>query len=236
MTVAGNITFRRRDARMNSRIVGGVGLVVLSCVIGLIVRGGGLAGFDAGALRALSVAGGPRWLQGATQFASTFGDVGVRGIGIALVFAALLWRQRWRSGALYLATVTVSILGHMQAKVAWARPRPLLVPWLDDPHDLSFPSGHAAGSMVVLLLAAMLFDRWRLAPLAVALSLAIGLTRPMLGVHWPTDVVGGWLWGAGFALIGAGVAQSMGLLDARYRDRISAAPSAMHRRGGRLRR
>ncbi len=225
MTAAGNITFPRRDARMNSRIVGGSGLVMLSCAIGLIVQRGGLAAFDADVLRALSVAGAPLWLQGATQFVSTFGDVGVRGIGIALVFAALLWRQRWRSGALYLVTVTISILGHMQAKVAWARPRPLLVRWLDNPHDMSFPSGHAAGSMVVLLLAALLFDRRWLVPLAVALSMAIGLTRPMLGVHWPTDVIGGWVWGAGLALIGAGAAQSMGLLDARYQNRLSAGPS-----------
>jgi undecaprenyl-diphosphatase len=202
---------------MNRRIVGGIALIALSCGLGLIVQHGDLATVDADVLQTLSVAGGPHWLRQATRFVSTFGDVGVRGIGVALVLAALLWRQRWRSGAVYLVTVTVSILGHTTAKLAWARERPHLVPWLDDPHDLSFPSGHAAGSMVVLLLAAMLFDRWRLAPQAILLSLIIGLTRPMLGVHWPTDVVAGWLWGAGFALIGAGVARSMGLLDARYR-------------------
>ncbi len=210
---------------MNRRVVGGGVLVTLSFGLGLLVQHGALATFDAKMLRALSVSGGPHWLSEATRLVSTFGDVGVRGIGIALVFAALLWRQRWRSGAIYLATVTVSILGHTTAKLAWARERPHLVQWLDDPHDLSFPSGHAAGSMVVLLLAAMLFDRWRLAPLAIMLSLMIGFTRPMLGVHWPTDVIAGWLWGAGFALIGAGVAQSMGLFDARYQNKISAAPS-----------
>jgi undecaprenyl-diphosphatase len=209
---------------MNRRIVGGIALIALSSSLGLIVQRGALATLDAEMLRALSVAGGPHWLSEATRFVSTFGDVGVRGIGIALVFAALLWLQRWRSGVIYLVTVTVSILGHTTAKLAWARERPHLVPWLDDPQDLSFPSGHAAGSMVVLLLAAMLFDRWRLAPLAIVLSLIIGFTRPMLGVHWPTDVAAGWLWGAGFALIGAGVAQSMGLLDARYQNKISAAP------------
>ncbi|MEP6784898.1 MAG: phosphatase PAP2 family protein [Sphingomonadales bacterium] len=213
---------------MNPRIVGGIALITLSCGLGVIVHNGGLVPVDVGLLHAMSVAeNGPQWLSDAARFVSTFGDVGVRGIGIAIVFAALLWRQRWRSGAIYLVTVLTSIFGHTLAKVLWARPRPHLVPWLDDPHDMSFPSGHAAGSMVVLLLAAMLFDRLRLVPLAIALSLMIGLTRPMLGVHWPTDVVAGWLWGAGFALIGAGVAQSMGLLDARYRNRkdFSAGPS-----------
>lgn len=202
---------------MNSKIAGGIALVALSCGVGALVHFGGLAAADAQLLRAMSVAGrGPQWLGDAARFVSTFGDVGVRGIGIALILAALLWRHRWRSGAIFLVTAITSIMGHTLAKILWARERPHLVPWLDDPHDMSFPSGHAAGTMVVLLLAALLFDRYRLAPLAVALSLAIGLTRPMLGVHWPTDVVGGWLWGAGFALIGAGVAQSMGLLDDRY--------------------
>ena len=208
---------------MNRRIVGGIALIAVSVGMGFMVRQGVFMTLDADLIRALSVAGrGPPWLGDATKFVTTFGDVGVRGIGIALVFAALLWRQRWRSGAIYLVTVTVSILGHTAAKLIWARERPRLVPWLDNPHDLSFPSGHAAGSMVVLLLAAMLFDRWRLAPLAILLSLMIGVTRPMLGVHWPTDVVAGWLWGAGFALIGAGVAQSMGRLDARYQARHSS--------------
>lgn len=198
---------------MNARLIAGPALIALSCALGAIVTTGVLAAPDAAVLRAMSVASGsPQWLGDAARFVSTFGDVGVRGIGIALVLAALLLRHRWRSGAIYLVTTITSILGHTVAKMLWARDRPHLVPWLDDPHDMSFPSGHAAGTMVVLLLAALLFDRYRLWSVAIALSLAIGLTRPMLGVHWPSDVIGGWLWGAGFALIGAGVAQSMGLL------------------------
>lgn len=209
---------------MNLRIVSGAVLIALSCALGLVVQHGGFAAADASLLRTLSVANAPTWLREGTQFVSTFGDTGVRGIGIAIILAILLWMQRWRSGAVFLVTVTTSILGHTAAKLFWGRERPHLVPWFDNPHDMSFPSGHSAGSMVVLLLAAMLFDRYRLAPLAVVLSVIIGFTRPMLGVHWPTDVVGGWLWGAGFALIGAGVAQSMGLLDARY-QRTTSAPS-----------
>lgn len=207
---------------MNARLIAGPVLIALSCALGLIVTTGALAAPDAAILRAMSVAtGSPQWVGDVTRFVSTFGDVGVRGIGIALVLAALLLRHRWRSGVIYLVTTITSILGHTAAKVLWGRERPHLVPWLDDPHDMSFPSGHAAGTMVVLLLAALLFDRYRLWSVAITLSLAIGLTRPMLGVHWPTDVVGGWLWGAGFALIGAGVAQSMGLLS---RDFTGSSP------------
>lgn len=197
----------------NRHIRAGLALVLLSIALGRIVQAGVLTPFDTRLLSAMALAGrAPAWVGDVTHFVSTFGDAGARGIGAALVLAALLWRQRWRSGAIYLATVAVSISGHVAAKALWARPRPHIVPWLDDPQGLSYPSGHAAGAMVVLLLAALLFDRWRLTPHAVGLALVIGMTRPMLGVHWPSDVVGGWLWGAGFALIGAGVARALGLL------------------------
>ena len=198
-----------------NRIAAGAGLIAASVGLGLIVQTGVFAGADAAVLRALAIGGGrgPDWLVTATRLLSTFGDLGARGLAVVGVLAALLTRARWRSGVIYLVTVTVSITGHTLAKLAFARTRPHLVPWLDDPHDLSFPSGHAAGTMVVLLLAALLFDRYRAWVAAIALSVAIGFTRPMLGVHWPTDVVGGWLWGAGFAMLGAGVARAMGLLD-----------------------
>ena len=203
-----------------NRFATGAGLIAGSVALGLIVQTGVLAGVDSAVLRALAIGGGrgPDWLVAATRLLSTFGDLGARGLATVGVLAALLTRARWRSGLIYLLTVMVSITGHTFAKLAFDRARPHLVPWLDDPHDLSFPSGHAAGTMVVLLLAALLFDRYRAWVAAIALSVAIGFTRPMLGVHWPTDVVGGWLWGAGFAMLGAGVARAMGLLDVGGRN------------------
>jgi undecaprenyl-diphosphatase len=72
---------------------------------------------------------------------------------------------------------------------------------LAEVHYQSFPSGHAANSMIVYLgLALLAFDKTEHRRPAVAgallLSFLIGLSRPMLGVHWPSDVIAGWAFGA----------------------------------------
>ena len=64
----------------------------------------------------------------------------------------------------------------------------------------SFPSGHAANPTIAYVaLALLLFDdpkRRRVAVItAMVLALLIGISRPMLGVHWPSDVVAGWAFG-----------------------------------------
>mgnify|MGYP003863456065 CR=1 FL=1 len=96
-----------------------------------------------------------------------------------------------------VAGATSSIL-----KQLYARDRPDIVPHLDTFGNLSFPSGHATNAMAILLLAALLVparNRSMWLCLALAGAVAVGLSRNLLGVHWPSDVVAGWLWGAGFA-------------------------------------
>jgi undecaprenyl-diphosphatase len=65
--------------------------------------------------------------------------------------------------------------------------------------SMSFPSAHSANSMLVYPLCALLLapERWRRLAVggAVLLSLCIGTSRVLLGVHWPSDVVGGWAFG-----------------------------------------
>jgi undecaprenyl-diphosphatase len=73
-------------------------------------------------------------------------------------------------------------------------------------HYQSFPSGHSANAMIVYVgLALLAFDdaRWRRWAVGAALALAfgVGISRPMLGVHWPSDVVGGWAFGAFWLLL-----------------------------------
>jgi len=99
-------------------------------------------------------------------------------------------------------------------KIWIARPRPDLQPHLVVVKTLSFPSGHAANSMIFgLTLSVALISTARRRRIAVALSilfsLLVGTSRIMLGVHWPSDVVGGWAFGMLWVLISLPRAQRL---------------------------
>jgi undecaprenyl-diphosphatase len=97
--------------------------------------------------------------------------------------------------------------GLAEAQKYWvARPRPDLEPHLAIVKTSSFPSGHAANSMILCLTLALALasdTRRRYLALCAALliSFLIGLSRVMLGVHWPSDVIGGWAFGMLWVLL-----------------------------------
>src|SRR5205823_6990239 len=87
-----------------------------------------------------------------------------------------------------------------------ARARPDLEPHLVIVETHSFPSGHATSSMVFYVALALLLagrSRWghEAVAAAISLSLLIGISRVMLGVHWPSDVIGGWVFGLLWVLL-----------------------------------
>ena len=88
-----------------------------------------------------------------------------------------------------------------------ARARPDLEPHLVVVKTSSFPSGHATSSMIFYLTLALVLDRRhalasrRGVAAAILLSLLIGISRVMLGVHWPSDVIGGWAFGLLWVLL-----------------------------------
>ncbi|MFN3387730.1 MAG: phosphatase PAP2 family protein [Allosphingosinicella sp.] len=115
------------------------------------------------------------------------------------------WRRRQRDALLILAIgFGARLLVELQ-KLGFDRMRP-------DPaghgiavHSMAFPSGHAANAMAVWLGIALLAAPPRLRTPAVlaalALTAVVGLSRLVLGVHWPSDVVGGWAFGAAWTLL-----------------------------------
>jgi len=133
---------------------------------------------------------------GITQLGNWWTVVGVTLAGAMFLF----WRgKRWDALTLLIATFTGRGLVILQ-KDYFARLRPEENLRLVEVSYQSFPSGHAANSTIAYVgLALLLFvdpERRRVAVIAaMILALMIGISRPMLGVHWPSDVVGGWAFG-----------------------------------------
>lgn len=128
----------------------------------------------------------------------------------------LVWRyaDRWTAAWLVL-TVAVATAVQQGLKAAVDRARPVWPDPVDSAHYAAFPSGHAMTATVVCGLLLWLLHRhgvgrvlWRTALVAVVVSVTgVGLTRVWLGVHWPTDVLGGWLFGALVVAAAVGIHQ-----------------------------
>ena len=127
----------------------------------------------------------------------------------ALVVGYLLATGRRATAALVGLTALGEALLNEVLKAIFERPRPDLVAHGVEVTTTSFPSGHAmAAAALYLTLGALLVRTQKqravkaaIMSAAVLMALAIGISRVYLGVHWPSDVIAGWLAGAGWALV-----------------------------------
>lgn len=124
--------------------------------------------------------------------------------------AGFLLLKKRRVDLLFFLVSTVGAgLLNLAAKRVFGRARPDLWLSIDPRSDFSFPSGHAMGTMALFAAVLVLLwpTRWRVPFLAMGaiVVFAVGLSRVYLGVHFPSDVLGGWLaslaWVVGLALI-----------------------------------
>lgn len=156
----------------------------------------------------LSAPIGPAWLAHAVDDITALGGVTVLTLVTLLVTAYLLFDRRSRTAFFVLLSVLTGWLASTSLKFLVARPRPEVVPHLVDVTDFSFPSGHAMVSAVTYLTLGALLARIQIYRSArvfvmgagVFLTLVVGMSRVFLGVHYPTDVLGGWCAGALWAL------------------------------------
>lgn len=126
-------------------------------------------------------------------------------VTFTLLGAALLaWRGRLFGAAALVAIVLGGRLMVEVLKQLIARPRPEADLHAVAIQSLSFPSGHAANSMITFVAIALFCTpyphRKGALTLAILASVAVGATRPLLGVHWPSDVLAGWIFGAAWTV------------------------------------
>lgn len=184
----------------------GIGLLAAAVALALFVwlgyqiRSGEPTGFDLtvrNGLRSMETAKLTALMWGASVYAAPS-----RLIPLGLAAAAVFLVRGWRRGAL-LAVVTLAGGGLLDLgfKVLFARARPeAFFDYYPAPTSFSFPSGHALTATcffggIAVLVSHRLESRvtqtlvWLV---AIALILLVGISRIYLGVHYPTDVLGGW--------------------------------------------
>ena len=188
-------------------------LLVFGLVAQIVIEGKSSA-FDRSIILAfrdpgnLSAPIGPAWLQEAARDLTSLGSIVVLVIITATVAGYLFLARRQVAAWLMLFAVFGGIALSDLLKFAFARPRPDFVAPAARVFTTSFPSGHATLSAITYLTIAALLARSQSSSkigryfiiVAALLTILIGISRIYLGVHYPTDVVGGWCIGAAWAL------------------------------------
>ncbi|RXZ65813.1 phosphatase PAP2 family protein [Pelagerythrobacter rhizovicinus] len=185
-------------------------------VIVWLVANGGTEAFDrVGLLSGRSgtelALGGPALVREIVRDITALGGVFLRNLFAIGAVVALLFLRLKREAVLFAMTVITGWLVNAALKFAVGRERPQIVPHLMDASGQSFPSGHSFNAALVYIAMALAFAalsrrqsvRYTVIGAAMLISAMVAWSRVMLGVHFPSDVIAGWLGGAGWAFMAA---------------------------------
>jgi undecaprenyl-diphosphatase len=179
--------------------------------IWLLMMATGTGAVDRAVLETVYAGDRPAWRSAAT-FVTLFGEWQFLFPLTLIVGAVLLLVARVHRQALVFLSICLigRLLVHLQ-KIGIGRLRPEDREPLVPVQSLSFPCGHSTNSMIVFLALALVVAqaRHRRIAIVVALlaSMIVGISRPMLGVHWPSDVIGGGSFGAAWVLTMVGLTE-----------------------------
>lgn len=183
--------------------------------LGEAVRAGTTGDFDNGVLKALrdpensNELIGPPWVKEVARDITALGGYFVLFFVTTIVCSYLFLMRKW-AACTFIAIASLSgWLVSSLLKAFFDRPRPDVVEHLSHVYTSSFPSGHSMNSAVVYLSMGALLARFanrgsvRIYCLSVAIFLSgiIGCSRVAMGVHYPTDVLGGWTAGLVWATL-----------------------------------
>ena len=189
--------------------------VALFVLIGYGIVVGGDPGPTPGDQQAINIVNNIRtgWLTSVAKVVTALGSSAVLIPLTVIVAGVLAWRKRWPELGVLVVGVVLTLIAVPVIKDIVDRPRPTGMALVSAP-DASYPSGHAAHAVFYTWLALTVTVRVRpgwqygtaLLISGLLVTAAIGLSRVYLGVHYLSDVSGGWALGASAFTICAAVA------------------------------
>lgn len=198
-------------------LLAATGLFVAATLLGIVAKGQGPLPGDLAVSRSFQrLIPYNESVKAASDYAATL----VAWVPI-IAFIVVFLLRRWRDAALLaLAGLTTLYYAEDALKSLFARPRPAAeyVNVYESSGGLSFPSGTALRTMVILVVVGYL--KWRaggveglsnsgalsrfyslLFPFCFSLLFVANAARILVGAHWISDIIGGWVFGAGWALV-----------------------------------
>ena len=198
------------------------------------VREGDTQALDVQIIRSLRSAAdpalpiGPAWVESVLIDVTALGSPVVLGLIVLIITGYLLLETRYVTAVIVLVSSISGEILNEALKVFFERPRPSVVPHLRTVVTASFPSGHAMESAIIYLTLGALLMRvveGRITKvycmaMAMFLTLIVGVSRVFLGVHYPSDVLGGWMLGFFWAAVTFLVTQRFERVVDREREHV----------------